>query len=830
MADRDFKIRSFLDGVWQNLFVEDQPGKAYGNGATPVSLHEQNKLVSHHRISELLPYEQWQHQDQCCVNDDGSTGFVLEALPATGMDLARLEVLAGMLTQNLQPGLRLQCMLFASPVIEPMLDGWRQGCSGEPYTSLAERRLRYLQSASRCSLFADQPMLLRDFRLFISVLMPVPVNMESLLRVRESMLGVLASAGMPASVMAADDFVNLLDVLLNPGSHGGLAWQPDMLLRQQVLAGDSALFVGRDGLGLSHGDTHNALRIFSVRQYPQIWAAWQMMDLIGDLFSNNLRLSCPFLHTVNIFIPDPAGMQSEAQLKGMRATQMAASPVGKLMEVWQQRSEDWRHVTRMAGDGHKLVQVATQLVLFANQDEVQHATQRLLGLFESRGWLLRQDRFIALHGFLSALPLSMNNTMLREMRTLGRMRTMLSWSAVNTMPWIGEWKGTNKPLLLLAGRRGQLMYFDPFTNDAGNYNIAVAAASGAGKSFFTQELLISLLGTGGRAWVIDSGRSYERLCHLLDGSYLDFSPDRHISLNPFSHMQSLPPHLPLIKILLAQMAAPKQELNSLQMAHLEMAIKTAWDKHGSDTTVGLVAACLLQSGNEGAERVGRMLYPYTEEGVYGAYFQGKMNISLDSDLVVLELGGLDDRADLQQVVLMLLMLHINQNMYRGDRARRKLCIVDEAWRMMGDASASRFIETGYRTARKFGGAYMTITQGLDDYDRSPATRAAIQNSDWVCLLRQKPESLVRAKQQALLQIDEAMLKVLSSLETRQGKYSEVAIMAPQGGLALGRLIVDPFSEKLYSSKADEYQAMATSLAQGMSLVQAIERMVQEAPR
>lgn len=823
-------FRGLLEEAWRNLFAEEPPGKEYSDGGTPLSVRQQQSLVSHHRMADLLPYEQWQPENQFCVNDDGSVGFVLEALPATGIDTARLDVLAGMLTQNLRPGLRLQFMLFASPLVAPLLESWQRGRVDEPYKSLAARRLNYLRDANRVSLFTDQPCLLRDYRLFISVLMPAPVDVQQLLRLRESMLGILASAGMPGSVMDASGFINLLDVLLNPGSGGDLRWQPDTLLRQQALSGDTALFVGRDGLGLSHGSTHTALRMFSVRQYPKVWAAWQMMDLIGDLFSNNLRLACPFLHTVNILVPDPAGMQSEAQLRSMRATQMASSPVGKFMQVWQQRSEDWRHVTNMADNGHRLLQVATQLVLFAEQDEAQHCSQRLLGLFDSRGWKLRPDRFIALHAFLSALPLGMSDAMLREMKTLGRMRTMLSWSAANTVPWAAEWKGSSEPLLLLSGRRGQVMYLDPFANDAGNYNIAVAAASGAGKSFFTQELLISLLGTGGRAWVIDSGRSYERLCHLLGGAYLDFSPEREISLNPFSHIQSLGPHLPLIKILLAQMAAPKQELNSLQMAHLERAIKTAWDDHGNDSTVSLVAERLLQSGDESAARVGHMLYPYTGNGVYGSYFEGRANIALDSDLVALELGGLDDRADLQQVVLMLLMLHINQHMYQGDRARRKLCIVDEAWRLMGDASASRFIETGYRTARKFGGAYMTITQGLDDYNHSAATRAAIQNSDWVCLLRQKPESLVRAKQQALLQMDEAMLKVLSSLETVQGKYSEVAVLAPQGGLALGRLIVDPFSEKLYSTKAEEYAALASARARGMSLVEAIEQMVQEAPR
>ena len=126
------------------------------------------------------------------------------------------------------------------------------------------------------------------------------------------------------------------------------------------------------------------------------------------------------------------------------------------------------------------------------------------------------------------------------MATLGRLRTFLTWSCVNTAPVAAEWKGSRSPLLMLVGRRGQITYVDPFDNEKGNFNIAVAAASGAGKSFFTQEMVMSLLGTGGRVWVIDSGRSYERLCRLLGGTYLEFGPKVDINLNPFTGVQRHP--------------------------------------------------------------------------------------------------------------------------------------------------------------------------------------------------------------------------------------------------------------------------------------------------
>ncbi len=230
-----------------------------------------------------------------------------------------------------------------------------------------------------------------------------------------------------------------------------------------------------------------------------------------------------------------------------------------------------------------------------------------------------------------------------------------------------------------------------------------------------------------------------------------------------------------------------------------------------------MANCLLGNEEESARRVGRMLYPYTRDGSYGRYFEGASNTDQDNPFVVLELGELDTKPDLQTVVLLLLMMRITEAMYLGDRNQRKLCIIDEAWRLMGQGNAGQFIEQGYRTARKYGGAFMTITQGIDDYFKSGTSKAALDNADWVFLLRQKPESIKAAENSDRIMMDEALRRLLTSVDTQQGKYSEIAVMGP-GGTTVGRLVVDPFAEKLYSTRAEEYAAIEAMQRQGLSLV------------
>jgi len=54
----------------------------------------------------------------------------------------------------------------------------------------------------------------------------------------------------------------------------------------------------------------------------------------------------------------------------------------------------------------------------------------------------------------------------------------------------------------------------------------------------------------------------------VGGTYLEFSEGTRINLNPFTGIRDIAEETPMLKAVLAQMAAPKDGLNSLQMAFL----------------------------------------------------------------------------------------------------------------------------------------------------------------------------------------------------------------------------------------------------------------------
>ena len=821
-------------GRW---LAEPSPAAAYLE-AMPPSLAAQRALVERHRLDALLPYESYDPATGLFYNDD-SLGFVLRCAPSPGLGEEQLSVLAGLYKQRLKPGTTVQTVLWASPDVWGRLDAWRAARRGGIYARMADRRARHLGGMVWRSAFG-QPWVAREFELLISVQRPLPADggaekaeAEHLVRLREAVSEILESAGIPAAPCDADAFLGLLDGMLAPArsARAELRWSPDdgRLLREQALGGDVSVTVGRDALAVSRDGWVLEVRPLSVRQYPRQWSGTAMGQLVGDIFSDSLRVPAPFLLSQTVIVPDQATTLARSRLRAARATQMADSPIGRYLPQWAERKREWEWVTRMQEEGHQLVLQHFQIVLYAPPEHAEYAEQRLRAVFEALGWSLVRDRFIALPAWLSALPLTAGPERVRELRALRRLRTLMSWNAVSTAPVVAEWKGSRSPLMLLAGRRGQLMSWDPFDHEEGNYNIACAAGSGAGKSVLTQELMASLLGTGGRCWVIDSGRSYEHACRLFGGTFLEFARDRAVCLNPFSRigsLEDLAEQMPVLKGLVAQMAqGAGRPLDSVQLAAIEEAIRDVYAQEGPAMTITSIARRLEGARNDGGRFVARMLYPYTDRGAYGRFFEGRANVDLDAPLVVLELGELDRKPELRAVVLQLLIADISQAMYLCDleaRRQRKLCIIDEAWKLM-EGVGGQFLEAGYRTARRHGGAFMSITQSVNDYYRTEAARAAWANSDWKLLLKHAPEALEEARKEGRLAGGDGLIEILRSLKTLGGRYSEVAIRGP-GGLAVARLILDRYSLLLYSSKAADWTAVEALVRDGVPIEEAVERL------
>jgi hypothetical protein len=141
------------------------------------------------------------------------------------------------------------------------------------------------------------------------------------------------------------------------------------------------------------------------------------------------------------------------------------------------------------------------------------------------------------------------------------------------------------------------------------------------------------------------------------------------------------------------------------------------------------------------------------------------------------------------VVLLQLIYQIQQVMYLGDRAQPKLVVIDEAWDLLTQGDVARFIETGYRRFRKYGGAAVTVTQSLNDLYSNPTGRAIAENSANTFLLAQPSQAIEQLQAERRLPMTEAGAELLKTVHTLPGAYSEIMVLTDRGG-GIGRL-VDP---------------------------------------
>jgi conjugal transfer ATP-binding protein TraC len=230
-------------------------------------------------------------------------------------------------------------------------------------------------------------------------------------------------------------------------------------------------------------------------------------------------------------------------------------------------------------------------------------------------------------------------------------------------------------------------------------------------------------------------------------------------------------------------------------------VNAAWAEKGTAGSIDAVAAALEASGNPDALDLAIAIGPFRAGGTYGAFFTGAATLRLEADLTVFEMADLATRDELRSVVLTAIMFLAGQAMTRTPRSTRKLLLIDEAWAMLRGGAMSEFVETYARTARKYGGALATATQSLNDYYKSPGATAALENSDWMLILQQKPETIAELRKSARLEIDDRTESLIRSLQRSGDDYSEVFIRGPETQ-ALGRLVLDRYSATLFSSSPE----------------------------
>ena len=864
------QIRRTLEGARSYFF---DAGSKHFVDYEPTPARIQKQLISRATLAGWLPYNAYLESERIFVNEHG-LGFALEVLPQTGADLEMVNILTS-LYSAFPPNTGVQVQIYGSPRIEHILrpyadqrvrddDAEEQALQyGRParnsniFRQFARERYAFYVKGNRESLVKSANYVLRDFRAVLSCSIPGNADdlsrVEEVVRLRDGIRSSLVSSGFGNREWSPDDLINWLANIYNPervyDEPSDLAYDPGRLIRSQIIAPDTCVVADKSGIMFSKGgsDHEFEMRNFSVKNYPERFALWDMRSLVGDLYQSALQYPCPFLITVGAYLLDPETARSKAYMHAARATQNAQSYFAKLRPDIAKKKEDWDYALKSIDNGLGLVELYHQLTLLAPYKEMARAEFAAKSIWRGRGFEIISDMFMQQQAMLSTMPMSLSTPFFKDLKSMSRITTKTTSNAAHMSPLVAEWKGTKNGVLVFGARSGQLMKIDIFDNDkeGGNFNVAIAGEPGSGKSVLMQEMAASYLGCGAKVFVIDSGRSFEKLCKRVGGRFIDFAAEANLCFNPFAVLTDVgKDEMALLKPLLLQMIGPTTPLTDFQSRYLDRVIQTCWLKHYQNTTFFHIAEMLKNGCEELNETVGQQesgqtcdpeivkmghqLWPYTVDGQYGKYFNGANNLSFDEDFIVLELEALQAYPDLQAVILMILMFYINKDMYKRDRNRKKLVFFDEAWRFLGGSGSqnamSQFVEELYRQVRKYNGAVISATQSITDYFQSTSAETAYKCSGWKLILRQTKEAVERMDHTGQLVLDAYAKRQILSLRTEDRTYSEVYLSSPLGR-GIGRLFLDPKTQLLLSSKAADYNAVQAYLDQGMSIAGAVNAVL-----
>jgi len=795
-------------------------------------------LIEPAMLSNFLHYEAFDQNTNIYINKK-SCGFILEATPLIGASDENVNILTSILTDVLPQDVDLQFLLWGSNKVGNILDKFEKerasrsktdetGNKGEIFEWLAKKRTEFLKRGINESLTTSGTFLIRDLKLFIIVSCSGKFSdaiSMSLMELRDSISSSLKSINMLSHNLGVEGFLSLISDLINPSTDiypANQKWNQYDSLSIQMTDPECKTTVFPNSIHFKTEKETIDVRTLTVKDWPNEAKLSMMTDSIGQLFNASLQIPCPFVLSFSLRVLNAEKATMKTQYKFMNIDKTARSPLAKFMPLIGKEHQDWSYIRTRLAEGDKLVKAFFQVVLYAPEKIAGSSERKVRDLYMANGWKLKKEVYLQFQSLLAMLPMRMSEGMYDDLTLLGRMRTITASNAINLAPLQGEWKGSPTPSLLLPGRRGQLATWNPFDNTEGNYNIAISAASGRGKSMFTQEYITCLLGSGAKVWVIDVGRSYEKTCRMLGGTFIEFKPDQRLSLNPFTFIKDFESSLGMLKPLLVVMARPTANASDEEMTFLEKALKAAWDEKGNDASITTVSQWLAKQNDRVCQNLSHLLYTYTKDGMYGKYFDGPSNIDLNNSFVVLELQELKSKKDLQKIILLVLMYQISEAMYLSDRSQIKSCVIDEAWDLLGgeNDSAAKFIETGYRTARRYKANFVTITQSINDYFKNSASRAAFENSDYNIILGQNSESIDQLKASGRFNLNAFSERLFKSLR-KTDDYSECVIKDPVG-MSAHRIIFDPYSRILYSSKGDEFEAVNKLVSQGTSLRDAID--------
>ena len=412
--------------------------------------------------------------------------------------------------------------------------------------------------------------------------------------------------------------------------------------------------------------------------------------------------------------------------------------------------------------------------------------------------------------FLQCLPLGLNLKYPKD-QMFRRSRRVPALAAAHLLPLYGDYTGSQTPVQLYLNRRGEAVTCDFFDATTAPHTI-VSGKSRSGKSFLVNHLIQQTLPHGSSVVILDRWASYDTMCEVYKGEYVQVDLDAPMCFNPFAGDLGSS-HRTFLMAVIDQMASGVSGQDAAGLGQIDKAVCSqalqafaAWhekERPGEEPLLKDFYDLLLNPPFDDQGKAGQIalrIAQYVGRGEYAGFVDGRNELKLTNKLTVFELAKLEQAKDLQSVLLLTLMYRLMQFITNpAVRTQRKYLILDEAWALLKHDSAAAFLEEAARALARFRCCAMFMSQQLSDFN-SAAAQAIKNNSGNLLFLEQNPEEVGTVRE--LFNLAEQETRLLRLVHVREN-WSEGYLWQPEGRGGVIRLVPNPFLRWLASQKAHE---------------------------
>lgn len=486
---------------------------------------------------------------------------------------------------------------------------------------------------------------------------------------------------------------------------------------------------------------------------------------ITSSFCANIGLLLDVDHVYNQFIYITSKSEYESKLKKNKETMSSLADYDKNNLLNYNKIDEFEEY--LAENKTKAVYCHLNVQVFSEdkQDLILNVHSKVLDAFNLMGIKCRESGIDNPYYFWAGIP---GNAGDLPKEDVFMCQLPLATSFFNFETNISIFKPKNFGVILTDRHSGRPLALDLSDKPKemgliNNYNKFIIAGSGGGKSFLTNKMIKTYHDNNSHLVVIDMGRSYYHQCMAKGGMFIEHTEKTPISINPFyidfSHVdgsgditreeiindfKSLKRDF-LISVLVILWKNSGESFSKSEQAALTDIIGGYYSKLEEDSSIFPCFDSFYEFVRDTYKKKMQnenipsayfdidnflfVLKQFYKEGEYGHFLNSRENIGiLNESFVCVELATIQNSPIYFPVMVLMIIQSFNEKLFTQMNIR-KIIVFEEAWSALMNPAMAGYVDSLFRTVRKYNGEAWIITQNPQDLDSPFVKKSIITNTD-----------------------------------------------------------------------------------------------------